>query len=266
MDRLDEGIRSGSYIDPCAYSSAHLISIETKGSSARDSLTLRDGHLVTDENAAEDVLGAPASMSALKEGLHFIAQRLMTEPEFKADVERVTDRYSFIRYIETDFVTAQQTEKMPVIKEFLRRVAGKRLWCPEIPNQSALFFRAFAVPPTKNVHVDDDGEQILKRRNNNRDRNRPDKAARGARGRGAIANSARGRGGGGGRGGGNGGVAMMPNLHSDADRKRNATCPSRRTAAGVCPSIGKPWECKFDHSCPRCQGRSHIAKNCKLLT
>ena len=264
LDRLDEGLRSGSYIDPCAYSSAHLISIETKGSAAKDCLTLYDGKLFTDENAAEDVTNAPSSMSALKEGLHFIAQRLMSEPEFKGDVERVADRYKFIRYIEADFAAAQSSEKIPVIKEFLRRVAAKRLWCPEIPNESALFFRAFAVPATKNVHVDDNGEQIPKRRNNNR--NRADKAARGARGRGAIANSARGRGGGGGRGGGNGGVAMMPNLHSDADRKKNGTCPSRMTAAGVCPSIGKPWECKFDHSCPRCQGRSHIAKNCKLLT
>ena len=262
LDRLDEGLRSGSYIDPCAYSSAHLISIETKGSAAKDCLTLCDGKLFTDENAAEDVTNAPSSMSALKEGLHFIAQRLMSEPEFQGDAERVADRYKFIRYIEADFAAAQSSEKIPVIKEFLRRVAAKRLWCPEIPNESALFFRAFAVPATKNVHVDDNGEQIPKRRN----RNRADKAARGARGRGANANGNRGRGGGGGRGGGNGGVAMMPNLHSDADRKRNGTCPSRMTAVGACPSIGKPWECKFDHSCPRCQGKSHIAKNCKLLT
>lgn len=260
LDRLDEGLRSGSYIDPCAYSSAHLISIETKGSSAKDCLTLRDGHLVTDENAAEDVTGAPSSMSALKEGLHFIAQRLMTEKEFKGDVERVADRYRFIRYIESDFAAAQSSEKIPVIKEFLRRVRAERLWCPEIPKQSALFFRAFTAPPTKNIHVDEDGEQISKRR-----RGRPDKPARGARGGGARGNGVRGGGNRGGGGGGTPAAGMMPNLFSDDERKKNGTCLSRTTKVGVCPSAGKPWECKMDHSCPRCPGRSHIAKNCKLL-
>ena len=260
LDRLDEGLRSGSYIDPCAYSSAHLISIETKGSAAKDCLTFHDGHLFTDENAAEDVTNAPSSMSALKEGLHFFAQRLMSEPEFKGDVERVADRYRFIRYIEADFAAAQSSEKIPVIKEFLRRVAAKRLWCPEIPNESALFFRAFAVPATKNVHVDDDGEQIRKRQRN---RARPDKPVRGARGGGG--GGGRGRGGRGGGGGGPPGPALMPNLFSDDDRKRNGPCPSRVSKAGVCPSAGKPWECKLDHGCPRCPGRSHVAKNCKVL-
>jgi hypothetical protein len=260
LDRLDEGLRSGSYIDPCAYSSAHLISIETKGSAAKDCLTFHDGHLYTDENAAEDVTNAPSSMSALKEGLHFIAQRLMSEPEFKGDAERVADRYKFIRYIEADFAAAQSTEKIPVIKEFLRRVAAKRLWCPEIANESALFFRAFAVPTTKNIHVDDDGEQIRKRQRN---RVRPDKPVRGARGGGG--GGGRGRGGRGGGGGGPPGPALMPNLFSDDDRKKNGPCPSRVSKAGVCPSAGKPWECRLDHGCPRCPGRSHVAKNCKVL-
>lgn len=262
LDRLDEGLRSGSYIDPCAYSSAHLISIETKGSPAKDCLTFQNGRLVTDESAAEDVTGAPSSMAALKEGLHFIAQRLMTVKEFKSDTRRVADRYEFIRYLESDFAAAQSTEKIPIIKEFLRRVRAERLWCPEIPKQSALFFRAFAVPPTKNVHVDEDGEQIRKRR---RDKVRQDKPTRGNRGGGGGGNVGRGRGGRGGGGGGPPGPGMMPNLFSDDERKKNGTCLSRMTKVGVCPSVGKPWECKMDHSCPRCPGRSHIAKNCKLL-
>ena len=166
LARLDEGLRSGAYIDPCAYSAQHLISVEMKGSSARDSLSFHDGKLVTDENAAEDVTAAPSSMTALKEGLHFIAQRLMTVAEFKDDSERVTDRYKFIAYIESDFALAQPDKKVTVIKEFIRRVSKCRLWCPEIPIQSALFFQAFTAPAQRVVHVDEDGEQIRKNNKN----------------------------------------------------------------------------------------------------
>ena len=257
LARLDEGLRSGTYIDPCAYSSAHLVNVEMKGSSAKDSLSMHNGRLVTDENAAEDVVGAPSSICALKEGLHFIAQRLMTEAEFKNDTARVADRYKFIAYIEADFAGAQPDRKVPVLKEFIRRVSKKRFWCPEIPIQSALFFQAFTAPAQKVVHVDDDGEQI-RRPTKNRNRDRSNRG--GERGRG------RGRGRGGGGGGGGGGDKSNKNTFTQDERKRCGPCPSRMTKDGVCPSdaAGTPWTCKFDHNCPRCPSKSHRAKFCKL--
>ena len=257
LDRLDEGLRAGTYIDPCAYSAQHLISVEMKGSSAKDSLAVHNGRLVTDENAAEDVTGAPSSISALKEGLHFIAQRLMTIAEFKSDTARVADRYKFIAYIEADFAGAQPDKKVPVLKEFIRRVSMHRLWCPEIPIQSALFFQAFTAPAQKVVHVDENGEQIHKtNKNRNRERNRG-----GERGRGR----GRGRGGGGG-GGGGGGDKANKNTFTQEERKKCGPCPSRTTKDGVCPSdaAATPWTCKFDHNCPRCPSKSHRAKFCKL--
>lgn len=259
LERLDEGLRSGSYIDPSAYSAQHLISIEMKGSSAKDSLTLHDGRLITDESAAEDVTGAPSSMSALKEGLHFIAQRLMTIQEFRGDSERIADRYKFIAYIEADFGFAQADKKVPVLKEFLRRVRKCRLWCPEIPNNSALFFQAFTPTIQKNIHVDENGEQtqrLLKNRNQNRNRGND-------RGRG------RGKPRGGGGNGGNGAALQAKqNTFSDDERKKNGACPSRVAKDGVCPSdtTGTPWSCRFDHKCPRCPTSSHRAKYCKKLT
>ena len=158
---------------------------------------------------------------------------------------------------QADFAGAQPDRKVPVLKEFIRRVSKKRFWCPEIPIQSALFFQAFTAPAQKVVHVDDDGEQI-RRPTKNRNRDRSNRG--GERGRG------RGRGRGGGGGGGGGGDKSNKNTFTQDERKRCGPCPSRMTKDGVCPSdaAGTPWTCKFDHNCPRCPSKSHRAKFCKL--
>ena len=108
IDNLDRAIREGTYFDPCAYASVHLIAVEMKGAMApKDRLAWVDGAVVADSEHNEDVTSASSSMTTLKEGLRFMTERMMTVDEFKVDQERIMDRFEFIRWLESELPNAE---------------------------------------------------------------------------------------------------------------------------------------------------------------
>jgi len=264
IERLDDSLRRKKFINPTAYSSQHLINIEMKGAApTKTRLAISNGTVVADEDASDDVAGAPNSLAALKEGLSFIAQRLIKLPEFNTDMNVGLDRFEFIRWIESDFIHASSSNRMVVLLEFLRRVADKRLWMPEIKNQNTLLFRAFT-GVTSQVQqnggkVDQEQFGIPDQPIRGRDRKiRGTRGrGRGGRGRGAL-----------GRGAANSGQAQIQGgqyaaqLFTQAQRDANGVCPSRSAKGGACPNDAEPWNCKFSHMCPRCPNKRHRAVHC----
>lgn len=264
IERLDESLRRKKFINPTAYSSQHLINIEMKGAApTKTRLAISNGTVVADEDASDDVAGAPNSLAALKEGLSFIAQRLIKLPEFNTDMDVGLDRFEFIRWIESDFIHASPSNRMVVLLEFLRRVADKRLWMPEIKNQNTLLFRAFT-GVTSQVQQNGgkvDQEQFGAPDQPTRGRDRKTRGTRsrgrGGRGRGAL-----------GRGAANSAQAQIQGgqyaaqLFTQAQRDANGVCPSRSAKGGACPNDAEPWNCKFSHMCPRCPNKRHRAVHC----
>ena len=262
LSLLDSALRGKKYVNPCAYSAMHLRNVEMKGAaSTKSRLHVVDGSIVADDGTTEDTTGATNSLATLKEGMSFIAQRLMKEPEFRVDMTVGLDRFAFINWIEQDFVHAASGDRVAVLLEFIRRVSKETHWMPEIAKQNTLLFRAFTGPPTQYHHranadapgSPDTPSTALRARS---------LRGRGGRGRGA---SPRGRGGAG-RGGANqANAGAHANKFTLAQRATNGVCPSRVTKEGVCPSGSEPWNCRFSHVCPRCKTTNHRAVHCNRL-
>ena len=259
---LDSALRGKKYVNPCAYSSAHLRNVEMKGAaSTKTRLHVVDGSIVADDGTTEDTTGASNSLATLKEGLSFIAQRLMKEPEFSVDMSVGLDRFAFLNWVEQDFVHAASGDRVAVLLEFIRRASPFKYWMPEIMKQNTLLFRAFTGPPAHAHHQASTGISGTTDASTTPPRARSTRG-RGGRGRGA---SSRGRGGAG-RGGASQvhGGARASKFTPD-QRTSNGSCPSRATKDGVCPSDSEPWNCRFSHVCPRCKTARHRAIHCSRL-
>ena len=243
-------------------SAAHLRNVEMKGAaSTKTRLHVVDGSIVADDGTTDDTTGASNSLSTLKEGLSFIAQRLMKEPEFSVDMSVGLDRFAFVNWIEQDFVHAISGDRVNVLLEFIRRVSGFTHWMPEVAKQNTLLFRAFTGPPAHTKHQAN--ADVL----GTTDAPNSPFRARGSRGRGGRGRGSTTRGrGGAGRGGANQThTGARAGKFTPEQRTNNGVCPSRATKDGVCPSDQEPWNCRFSHVCPRCKSARHRAIHCSRL-